>query len=207
MFAYNPTANDTSGAILGQGMMGAASTRADAQVKMVDDIGGALMSIAGAYKGHSDMKSSIKSGEKMLDVLGPAIGMTTDKLKTLGYNEMDDRSKAMFFDGIFGGGNYATAAQARNFGLGFDQKGQQPFVNADLRNRADIAAGNQTFTGGGGRGAPRGMTPVEPDLPVPDDVLPAVRPPVAQPGTIPGGDQSKAAMNAWLRSRGLPEVP
>jgi purine nucleoside permease len=40
MFAFNPGVNDTSGQILGQGMVSSAQTRADAGVKMVDDIGG-----------------------------------------------------------------------------------------------------------------------------------------------------------------------
>jgi hypothetical protein len=49
MFAFNPGVNDTSGQILGQGVVNAANTTAQANVKLVDDIGGSLMGLAGAY--------------------------------------------------------------------------------------------------------------------------------------------------------------
>jgi hypothetical protein len=39
MFQFNPGVNDTSGQILGQGVVNAANTTAQANVKMVDDIG------------------------------------------------------------------------------------------------------------------------------------------------------------------------
>ena len=60
MFAYNPTVNDTSGQILGQGMVGSAQTKADAQVKMVDDIGSALVGFASAYAGASQKRKDQK---------------------------------------------------------------------------------------------------------------------------------------------------
>jgi len=60
MFAYNPTVNDTSGQILGQGVVNAANTTANAQVKLVDDIGGALVGLASAYAGASGKKKEQK---------------------------------------------------------------------------------------------------------------------------------------------------
>jgi hypothetical protein len=60
MFAYNPTVNDTSGQILGQGQVSAAQTTAGAQVKMVDDIGSALVGLAGAYASSSGKKKEQK---------------------------------------------------------------------------------------------------------------------------------------------------
>jgi hypothetical protein len=201
MFSYSPTP-DRSGEIMAAGTIGAAQSNAQ-MGQLGQDIGGALMSIAGAYKGYSDMKSSIKSGEKMLDVLGPAIGMTTEKLKTLGYNDMDDRSKAMFFDGIFGGGNYATAAQARNFGLGFGQRQNAPYVEAGLKNQQNIAGGNVPHGGMGVPRPPSGMGSVEPDLPVADEDLPAVNAPAAvAPMQIPGGDESMRRYKEWKSKRG-----
>lgn len=78
MFAYNPTVNDTSGAILGQGMMGAASTRADAQVKMVDDIGGALTSLASAYGKKRDKKDMLAGMDASIGAMSDIGAVTTD---------------------------------------------------------------------------------------------------------------------------------
>ena len=60
MFAYNPTVNDTSGQILAQGQINSANTTAQANVKMGDDIGGALFSLASAYANASGKKKEQK---------------------------------------------------------------------------------------------------------------------------------------------------
>ena len=60
MFAFNPGVNDMSGQILGQGVVGAANTTAQANVKLVDDIGGALVGLASAYAGASGKKKEQK---------------------------------------------------------------------------------------------------------------------------------------------------
>ena len=60
MFAFNPGVNDTSGQILGQGVVNAANTTAQANVKLVDDIGGALVGLASAYAGASGKKKEQK---------------------------------------------------------------------------------------------------------------------------------------------------
>lgn len=49
MFAYNPTVNDNSGAIRGQGITNSAQIMGEAKVKMVDDIGSALVGLAASY--------------------------------------------------------------------------------------------------------------------------------------------------------------
>ena len=218
MFGYAPTVNDMSGQIMGQGMadaarisydgrVGAAKTGVDsAQVNaqmmrgIGENIGQALMAIGSAYKDYSDMKSSIKSGEKMLDVLGPAIGMTTEKLKTLGYNDMKDREKAQFFNGLFGGGLYASAAQAINFGNKLQVSQNAPYVAAGIKNQQNIAGGNVPH-GSGVPQSPAGMAPVEPDLPVGDEYLPAVQT-TAPSSSVPGGDESMRRYNEWKRQRG-----
>lgn len=61
MFAYNPQTTDQSGAIIGQGQVNAAQTNAQAKVKLVDDIGGALVSLAGAYAGASQKRKDQKN--------------------------------------------------------------------------------------------------------------------------------------------------
>jgi len=64
MFAYNPTVNDESGMIRGQGMVNAAQTNAQAKVQLTNDIGGALVSLAGAYgqssKNNKDQKRNFE---------------------------------------------------------------------------------------------------------------------------------------------------
>ena len=49
MFAYNPTVNDNSGAILAQGQVGSAQTQAEMYNRLGSDIGGALSAIGGIY--------------------------------------------------------------------------------------------------------------------------------------------------------------
>lgn len=60
MFAYNPTVNDTSGQIIGQGAVNAANTTAQANVKLVDDIGGALVNFAATYANTSQKRKDQK---------------------------------------------------------------------------------------------------------------------------------------------------
>lgn len=205
--SYFPVAENRSGQILASGMMGAADAQAKMMQGISENIGQALLTIGSAYKDYSDMKSSIKSGEKMLDVLGPAIGMTTEKLKALGYNDMKDREKAMFFNGLFGGGLYASAAQAINFGNKLQQTGQMPYINAGIKNQQNIAGGNVPHGGMGVPQSPSGIAPVEPDLPVGDENLPAVGGPTAAPAvSIPGGQSSIDAINRDRQRRGLPPI-
>jgi len=49
MFAYNPTVNDNSGAILAQGQIGAAQTQAESMNNLGQNIGSALSAIGGIY--------------------------------------------------------------------------------------------------------------------------------------------------------------
>ena len=192
---------------MAQGTMGAAQTNQQMMQGIGDNIGQALMTIGSAYKDYSDMKSSIKSGEKMLDVLGPAIGMTTEKLNALGYSGMKDREKAQFFNGLFGGGLYASAAQAINFGNKMQLSQNAPYVAAGIKNQQNIAGGNVPH-GGRVPQPPAGMAPVEPDLPVADEPLPpAAGAPAAAPSmSIPGGQTSIDAINRDRQRRGLPPI-
>jgi hypothetical protein len=63
MFAFNPGNEDESGRILGQAALGAAQTTTNAQQQMVNDIGGAIMGLAGSY-----------AESKALDAKGAAYG-------------------------------------------------------------------------------------------------------------------------------------
>lgn len=99
MFGYAPTVNDMSGQIMGQGMASAAQIAADGRIgaaktgvdsaqvnaQMMSDlgqnIGGALQTIGSVYGELEGRKAKGRAFKKTLEVLGPSIGMTTDKLK------------------------------------------------------------------------------------------------------------------------------
>jgi len=81
MFAYNPTVNDQSGQIIGESVVNAANTSANANMQLASDIGGALTSLAGAY-GASKMKAAGgKAFKDFMGVAGPAIGLKDGQLK------------------------------------------------------------------------------------------------------------------------------
>ena len=81
MFAYNPTVNDQSGQIIGESVVNAANTSANANMQLASDIGGALTSLAGAY-GASKMKAAGgKAFKDFMGVAGPAIGLKDEQLK------------------------------------------------------------------------------------------------------------------------------
>jgi hypothetical protein len=78
MFQFNPGVNDTSGQILGQGMVSSAQTKADAQVKMVDDIGNSLVGLANAYAGAKDKKKLLDGMDKSVSAMSDMGAITTD---------------------------------------------------------------------------------------------------------------------------------
>ena len=78
MFAFDPGVNDTSGQILGQGMVSSAQTRADAGVKMVDDIGNSLVGLANAYAGAKDKKKLLDGMDKSVSAMSDMGAITTD---------------------------------------------------------------------------------------------------------------------------------
>lgn len=81
MFAYNPTVNDQSGQIIGESVVNAANTSANANMQLASDIGGALTSLAGAY-GASKMKAAGgKAFKDFMGVAGPAMGLKDEQLK------------------------------------------------------------------------------------------------------------------------------
>jgi hypothetical protein len=157
-----------------------------------------LGQLAGAYAENKQMKNDAKIYGELLKFAGPAIGDTKGDLLA-NYKQMDEREQANFGRTLFGGGLFPTMAQSYNFGVGSGIRQNAPLVNAGLKNAANIAGGNATYT------PPAGMAPVEPPLPTggpaPVDVAPA---PVAS--GIPGGQASIDAINADRKRRGLPPI-
>jgi hypothetical protein len=80
MFQFNPGVNDTSGQIMGQGIMGAAQTKADAGVKMVDDIGGALVSLASAYGASKAEAAELEGYDEVFKMHAPQMGIGGEDL-------------------------------------------------------------------------------------------------------------------------------
>lgn len=78
MFAFNPGVNDTSGQILGQGVVGAAQTTANANVKLVGDIGNSLVGLAQAYAGAKDKKKLLDGMDKSVAAMSDMGAITTD---------------------------------------------------------------------------------------------------------------------------------
>lgn len=89
MFAYNPTVNDQSGQIIGESVVNAANTSANANMQLASDIGGALMSLAGAY-GASKMKAAGgKAFKQVMEVAGPSMGLKDEHLQL--FKSMNDQ--------------------------------------------------------------------------------------------------------------------
>jgi hypothetical protein len=220
MFAYNPTVNDMSGQIRGEGIVNAAQMNAQAKMKLADDIGSALVSVAGAF---GDAGELAQQGDSAYEALG-AIGEMYPGMKSThgALGKLDPRTRRMASMSILD--NLGAVSQMGIAGMNNQTRTNAPFINAGLDNAADIAAGNKTFTGGGSSGNidRSGMKPVEPpftmdgatppdeNAPLPPNagapnVAPSAAPTPAQ--TMPGGAQSKEAYNRWLRSQGLPPIP
>jgi hypothetical protein len=221
MFGYAPTVNDESGAIRGQGIVNAAQMNAQAKVKLVDDIGSALVSVAGAFGEAGELAQQGDSAYEALGAIGEMYPGMKSTYSALG--KMDKQTRRMASMNILG--NLGAVSQMGIAGMNNQTRTNAPFINAGLDNAADVAAGNRTFTGGGGGGGNidrGGMKPVEPpftmdgatppdeNAPLPPNagapnVAPSPAPTPAQ--TMPGGAQSKEAYNRWLRSQGLPPIP
>ena len=150
MFAYNPTVNDTSGQILGQGQVSAAQTTAGAQVKMADDIGGALVGLAGAF---GDAGQLASQGDSAYEALGAIGEMYPGMKSTYGaLGKMDPRTRRMASMSILD--NLGAVSQLGIAGLrnSTTQQGQaltaaMPRARAAADAQAKVAAGQATVIG------------------------------------------------------------
>jgi hypothetical protein len=198
MFAYNAGGvQDRSGEILGAGSAQAAQINAQMLAQFGQDMGGMMNTFAEAYKQKEQDKSDARIYGQLLKFVAPAFGQQGDAVLQE-YNSLKrDRDKANYgrtVSQLLGPASNALMAQ-RSAGI----RENAPFVGAGLKNAANIAGGNATYT------PPAGMAPVEPPLPTggpaPVGVAPA---PVAS--GIPGGQASIDAINADRKRRGLPPI-
>ena len=105
MFAFNPGNEDRSGEILGNAAVGAANTTAQANVGLVNDIGGALMGLASSYAGNRAMKAEAEGYDKIGEILGgsmfkdnPAVGGYLADLR----KQKDPQAKIAGYNALFG---------------------------------------------------------------------------------------------------------
>jgi hypothetical protein len=98
MFAYNPTVNDNSGQIRGQGITNSAQIMGEAKVKLVDDIGSALVGLAGMYAGSVDKKNALKGMDSAVGAMADAGALPDGFLNK--YNELDDATRPFIFQAI-----------------------------------------------------------------------------------------------------------
>jgi hypothetical protein len=144
MLAYNPTVNDESGAIRGQGIVNSAQMNAQAKVQLANDIGGALVSLAGAYGQMQGTKAKGKNFKKFMGMAGETFGFDENQLSS--FTDMEDYDAGMMLDS-FGSWMPAMAnAQLGKQRLGVQQNA--PVFGAITKNTANIA-------GQGGPGTPR----------------------------------------------------
>ena len=93
MFQFNPGVNDTSGQILGQGVVNAANTTAQANVKLVDDIGSSLVSLAAAYGAKKGTEAKGKNFKKFMGMAGDTFGMDSAM-----FGDMEDYDAGMMLE-------------------------------------------------------------------------------------------------------------
>jgi hypothetical protein len=78
MFAFNPGNEDQSGRILGGAVVGAANTTANAQMKLADDIGDSLLTLASAYGKKRDKKDMLAGMDQSVNAMSDIGAVTSD---------------------------------------------------------------------------------------------------------------------------------
>jgi hypothetical protein len=78
MFAFNPGNEDESGRILGGAYANAAQTTAQANVKLVDDIGSSLLTLASAYGKKRDKKDMLAGMDQSVNAMSDMGAVTAD---------------------------------------------------------------------------------------------------------------------------------
>ena len=133
MFAYNPTVNDNSGAIMAQGMMGTAQTNADTMRQVGSGIGSVITQFAGAYAADKALQAKGAAYGDFMKRHGQQLGFDPGYLED--FLKRDPREQAMIGDNIIGVQNAGNRVMGLNY----------------MNEQAKLYAGNRG-TGAGGRG-------------------------------------------------------
>jgi hypothetical protein len=147
MFGFNPGVNDMSGQILGQGVVGAAQTTAGAQMKLADDIGSSLVSLAAAYGAKKGTEAKGKNFKKFMGMAGDTFGMDSAM-----FGDMEDYDAGMMLENFAPMMPAMANAQLGQQRVGVQQAGQaqaarMPAQRAQINAAAQVAAGGGTYAG------------------------------------------------------------
>jgi hypothetical protein len=137
MFAFNPGNEDQSGRILGGAYANAAQTTADANVKLVDDIGSSLVSLAAAYGSKKGTEAKGKNFKKFMGMAGDTFGMDSAM-----FGDMEDYDAGMMLENFAPMMPAMANAQLGQQRMGVQQQGQQmnsPGARAAAANAATVA--------------------------------------------------------------------
>jgi len=134
MFAYNPTVNDQSGQIIGQGMVGAAQTNADTMRQVGNDIGSVITQFAGAYAADKALQAKGSAYGDFMKRHGQQLGFDPGYLED--FLKRDPREQAMIGDNIIGMQNTGNRLMGLNY----------------MNQQANLFSGNRGSGAGGGGG-------------------------------------------------------
>ena len=151
MFGYQPTVNDNSGAIVAQGMMGAADTQANAMAGFGQNIGNALQTIGGMYGEVEARKAKGRAFKDVFKVVAPSAGIDMKQLEQLTggslKNDMDWANASETISPLLPSLINARLVQG-NMGIKRDQQvltAALPEIRAGAEAEADVAAGKAPY--------------------------------------------------------------
>jgi hypothetical protein len=142
--SYFPVTPNRSGEILAAGMMQSADTNAQMMSNLGENIGGALAGIGQMYGEIEGRKAKGRAFKKTLEVMGPSLGMTTDKLKAAFgdlKNDMDYYNASEMLMPVLPSWINATLGQQR---IGVQQAA--PAFRAQTNAASQVAAGQGRMT-------------------------------------------------------------
>lgn len=159
MFGYSPQVTDQSGQIMGVGMANAAQITSQGQIaaaemamkqaqleaqqrqQLQQDIFGAIGDLANAYQQQETTKASVKSGEQMLKMFGPQLGIDSKILSSPEYKAMGLMGQSQLHSNIWGSlGSLSQLRMAQT-------RSQQAYAMPGIRAAA-TGAQNQAAQGG-----------------------------------------------------------
>jgi hypothetical protein len=136
MFAFNPGNEDESGRILGGAVVGAANTTANAQMKLADDIGSSLLTLASAYGKKRDKKDMLAGMDQSVNAMSDIGAVTSDFRER--YMNAPENVRPFLFEAV-------ASPMLKSFSAGQSAAAQAQAWDKYNRNQG---------TGGGGPSAP-----------------------------------------------------
>lgn len=99
MFAYNPGVKNTSGQILGEGIVNSANTHAQAKVKLANDIGSAVVSLAGAYGASKAQAAELQGYDEVFKMHGTQMGFSGEDIDR--FLKMPDQQRRAAYTSLY----------------------------------------------------------------------------------------------------------